>query len=68
MGGVYITGLYLDGAKWNKKTLIDQDPGILYPTMPAIVFKPIIDPVKMNDEEKREYYKRRPKKEVPLYQ
>jgi Dynein heavy chain C-terminal domain len=40
MGGVYISGLYLDGAKWNRKSLVDQDPGILYPAMPAIIFRP----------------------------
>ena len=68
MGGVYISGLYLDGAKWSKKSLVDQDPGILYPSMPAIIFRPIIDPAKMDEEEKREYEKKRTRREIPLYQ
>ena len=40
---MYISGLYLDGAKWDKKrkSLADQDLGTLYPEMPLISFNPL---------------------------
>lgn len=40
--GVYIHGLYLDGAKWDIKndTLDDQELGILYNQLPMIHFQP----------------------------
>jgi len=40
--GVYIDGLYLDGARWDTKddTLVDQVIGKLYFPMPVIHFLP----------------------------
>lgn len=40
--GVYIYGMYLEGASWNKKTksLNDSKPGEMYTYMPCIYFNP----------------------------
>ena len=38
--GVYVNGLYLEGASWdNKEGLVDQSPGDMYYKMPAIWFE-----------------------------
>lgn len=43
--GVFIYGLYLDGARWDRdfKLLTDQQPGELYFKMPVIHFLPSDD-------------------------
>jgi len=43
--GVYIYGLYMDGARWNRDEQIidDQMPSELYNKMPLIHFKPLQD-------------------------
>ena len=41
--GVYVYGLYLDGAKWDEasRTLTEQSYGVLYENMPPIWFEPV---------------------------
>lgn len=41
--GVYIFGLYMDGARWDRENvcMADQNPGEMYSKMPMIWFKPI---------------------------
>lgn len=60
--------MYLDGAKWDprKRSLADQDDGILYPEMAVIIFKPIIDP-KLEVLSKREMERRKNMKKIPIY-
>lgn len=43
--GVYIYGLFLDGARWDYEnaSIIEQNPGILFEKMPPIWFEPIKD-------------------------
>lgn len=43
--GVYIHGMFLDGARWNREEMAidDQLPGELYDRMPMIWFKPVED-------------------------
>lgn len=43
--GVYIYGVYMDGARWNReqKCIDDQFPDELYDKMPLIHFKPVVD-------------------------
>ena len=50
--GVYIYGLFMDGARWERESQIitDQNPGENYSKMPIIWFKPAID-VKLDPEE-----------------
>lgn len=42
--GAYISGLFLEGAKWDydKNYLIDAEPMKLHYNMPIIHFKPVI--------------------------
>lgn len=56
--GVYVYGLYLDGARWDKEenALSEQNPGELYSEMPVIHFLPID-----TDVQKEFYY------ECPVY-
>lgn len=41
--GVYLYGLFLDGAKWDETTgtLTEQLPSVLYERMPPIWFEPV---------------------------
>ena len=43
--GVYIYGLYMDGARYNReyKCIDEQLPAVLYDTVPMIHFQPIKD-------------------------
>jgi dynein heavy chain len=43
--GVYIYGLFMDGARWDRETAVisDQRPSEMYDKMPLIWFKPIED-------------------------
>lgn len=45
LDGVYIYGIYLEGATWDKKkkSLVDQLPGEMYTLMPLIYFMPKVD-------------------------
>ena len=63
-GAVYISGLFLEGARWDKKrrSLLDQYDGVMFDEMPPIAFMP----VEMRDLTAREL-KRLPK-QVPSYQ
>ena len=44
LDGVYVYGLFLEGAKWDrkKKSMAEQSPGELYWKMPVIWFSPIL--------------------------
>lgn len=46
--GAYITGLYLEGARWDydKNYLLDAEPMKLHYSMPIIHFKPIVSEAK----------------------
>jgi dynein heavy chain len=50
--GVYIYGLFMDGAKWDRENMLlaDQNVGENYSKMPIIWFKPSLD-VKVDPEE-----------------
>ena len=50
--GVYIYGLYFDGARWDDEagSITDQLPGILYAKAPVFWFEPIVD-YKIDPEE-----------------
>jgi dynein heavy chain, axonemal len=63
-GAVYISGLYLEGSRWDKKrrSLLDQYDGVMYDEMPPITFIP----VEIKELTAREL-KRMPK-QVPSYQ
>jgi len=39
--GVYIYGLFMEGARWDGNTLSDQLPGIMFDSLPAIHFIPV---------------------------
>jgi dynein heavy chain len=43
--GIYIYGMFLDGAKWDyaEETLADQDFGVMYCTAPIVQFVPVKD-------------------------
>jgi len=43
--GVYIYGLFIEGAQWDKeeKVLADQAPGVMYANLPVIHFVPVAD-------------------------
>jgi dynein heavy chain len=43
-GGVYIEGLFLEGARWDKKrrTLADQFENVMYDEMLPIIFTPVV--------------------------
>ena len=43
--GVYIYGLFFDGARWDEEggIITDQYPGILYDKAPGIWFEPMVD-------------------------
>lgn len=57
--GVYIYGLFMDGARWNRDEQIidDQYPSELYSRMPIILFKPIQDYVRDPEEYECPIYK-----------
>lgn len=50
--GVYIYGLFMDGARWDRDSRIidDQYPGEMYCAMPVILFKPT-DSYKKNEDD-----------------
>lgn len=43
--GVYVYGLYIDGARWDRENeyITDQMPSKMVETMPVIHFKPMED-------------------------
>lgn len=49
--GMFIYGLFLDGARWNREEMCvdDQQPAILYDPMPVVWFIPKVD-LKDNEE------------------
>ena len=57
--GVYIHGLFSDGARWDRENLIlnEQQPEQLFDTMPVIWFKPIEDYVPPSEEYQAPLYK-----------
>jgi len=56
--GMYIYGLFLDGARWNREDMVvdDQQPSVLYDSMPVVWFIPKVD---LKDDEEMYY--------APLY-
>jgi len=50
--GMYIYGMYMDGARWNREEMVidEQFPGVLYDPMPCVHFAPKVD-YKENAEE-----------------
>ena len=36
--GVYIYGLFLEGAMWKRRSIVDLPPGQMYMQMPVIYF------------------------------
>lgn len=50
--GVYIYGLFMDGARWdrNDSMIDDQFPGEMYCPMPVILFKPVENYVANEDD------------------
>lgn len=57
--GVYIHGLYSDGARWDRENQIlnEQEPQVLFDTMPVIWFKPFEDYVPPAEEYQAPLYK-----------
>jgi dynein heavy chain len=43
--GMYVYGMFMDGARWNRDEMIidDQMPSVLYDSMPAVWFMPKVD-------------------------
>lgn len=43
--GVYIHGLFMDGARWDRQAgmIADQRPTVMFDTLPVIHFKPLED-------------------------
>lgn len=43
--GIYIHGLWIDGAKWDihSRCLVDSDPGVMVSPLPVIHFQPAVN-------------------------
>jgi len=43
--GIYIHGMFMDGARWNREDQIidDQFPSVLYDKVPCVHFRPMVD-------------------------
>ena len=57
--GIYVTNLYLDGAKWDasQARLVEADPGVMYGALPVIHFIPVENYVEPAEEYQCPLYK-----------
>lgn len=57
--GIYVSGLWIDGAKWDRKRrcLDDSDPGVMQSPLPVTHFFPVKDYVPPENEYECPLYK-----------